>query len=160
MSELLSIGEVAAAAGISRDAIRYYERLGLLPKPLRTAAGYRQYRAGVVTRLALVCNAHRFGFSLREISGFLRVRDDGGKPCHDVRAAAQRMLEGVDQQIAELLLTRKRMRVTLRMWDRTLASTAAGRPAHLLEALNGQGRARTRPLAARASAGKTSPSRP
>jgi DNA-binding transcriptional MerR regulator len=143
MSELLSIGKVAGATGISRDAIRYYERLGLLPKPLRTAAGYRQYREGVVNRLALVRNAQRFGFSLREIAGFLRVRDGGGKPCHDVRAAAQRMLDAVDQQIAELLLTRKQMHATLRTWDRTLERTVADRPAHLLEALSGHGRARS-----------------
>lgn len=160
MSEWLSIGEVAGAAGISRDAIRYYERLGLLPKPLRTAAGYRQYLEGVINRLALVRNAQRFGFSLRQIARFLRIRDGGGKPCHDVRAAAQHMLDAVDQQIAELLVTRKQMHVTLRTWDRTLERTVADRPAHLLEALSGHRRATNRPLTSRGSARKTHPSRP
>ena len=80
MEPFLTIGEVAARTGESRDTIRYYERVGLVPAPIRTAAGYRQYRAGIVNRLALIRNAQRFGFSLREIRGFLGVRDGGGKP--------------------------------------------------------------------------------
>jgi DNA-binding transcriptional MerR regulator len=132
---LLSIGEVAEASGVSRDAIRYYERLGLLPKAARTAAGYRKYPPGVLGRLALVRNAQRFGFSLTEIAGFLRVRDGGGKPCQAVRAAGERMLKAVDAQIAELQSARQQMDSTLRLWSRTLERTPAGQQAHLLEAL-------------------------
>ena len=80
---MLTIGKVAALAAVTPDTIRYYERLGLVPKPSRTPAGYRQYPGGVVNRLTLVRNAQRFGFSLREIAGFLRVREAGGTPCHD-----------------------------------------------------------------------------
>ena len=132
---LLSIGEVAHASGVSRDAIRYYERLGLLPKAARTAAGYRQYPQAVLGRLALVRNAQRFGFSLTEIAGFLRVRDRGGKPCDAVRAAGERMLTAVDAQIAELQCARKHMDATLRSWGQILQRTPADRPAHLLEAI-------------------------
>jgi DNA-binding transcriptional MerR regulator len=135
MGDMLTIGRVAALAAVSPDTIRYYERLGLLPKPSRTPAGYRQYSDGVVNRLALVRNAQRFGFSLREIAGFLHVREAGGKPCHDVRAAAKRMLAAIDQQIDALAESRTEMRKTLRMWDRTLARTPADRPARLLETL-------------------------
>ena len=137
----LSIGRVAATSGVSADTIRYYERLGLLPAPARTASGYRQYSDGVVHRLSLIKNAQRFGFSLAAIRGFLRVREAGGKPCHEVRAAAQRMLEAMDSQIAELVSTRTRMRHTLREWDRTLEATPAGEQAHLLEQLGGASRA-------------------
>ena len=143
MSELLAIGLVARLAGVSPDTIRYYERLGLLPKPARTAAGYRQYSRAIVTRLTVVRNAQRFGFSLREIAGFLRVREAGGKPCHDVRAAAQRMLEAADKQIAALTSARKEMKDTLRAWDRTLAATPPDRQARLLETLGGAGHGRT-----------------
>jgi DNA-binding transcriptional MerR regulator len=135
MGSLLSVGEVAARSGVSRDAIRYYERLGLVPRAARTPAGYRQYPEDVLRRLTLVRNAQRFGFSLAEIAGFLRIRDGGGKPCEAVRAAGQRMLKAVDQQIADLQSTRKHMHATLRTWDRTLNRTPADRPAHLLEAL-------------------------
>jgi DNA-binding transcriptional MerR regulator len=135
MGAFLTIGQVSAATGESRDTIRYYERIGLVPQPMRTAAGYRQYREGVVNRLALIRNAQRFGFSLREIAGFLGVRDGGGKPCHDVRAAAARMLDAVDGQIAQLVETRKRMKATLKAWDARLAETPAHRPAFLLDSL-------------------------
>jgi DNA-binding transcriptional MerR regulator len=135
----LSIGEVAEASGVSRDAIRYYERLGLLPKAGRTTAGYRKYPQGVLGRLVLVRNAQRFGFSLTEIAGFLRVRDRGGKPCHAVRAAGERMLKAVDDQIAELQTARKQMDATLRAWGRTLDRTPGDQQAHLLEALGKPG---------------------
>ena len=136
MSAPLTIGKVAASAGVTVDTIRYYERLGLLPKPGRTPAGYRTYSHAVLPRLALVRNAQRFGFPLKTIAGFLRVRDAGGKPCHDVRAAAGRMLEAIDRQIADLMATRRQMRATLRSWDSVLARTPAERTAHLLERID------------------------
>jgi MerR family transcriptional regulator, copper efflux regulator len=150
MGHHLTIGKVAAVAGVSADTIRYYERLGLLPKALRSAAGYRLYPEGVVTRLALVRNAQHFGFSLREIAGFLRIREAGGKPCRDVRAAAQRMLDAADQQIADLLATRERMQDTLRTWDQRLSATPADRPARLLETLGATSAGATVPRKARA----------
>lgn len=136
MEAFLTIGDVVARTGESRDTIRYYERIGLVPPPIRTAAGYRQYRAGIVKRLALIRNAQRFGFSLREIRGFLGIRDGGGKPCHDVRAAAERMLGAVDRQIAELTAARRQMKATLKTWDATLAATPPDRPAFLLDTLS------------------------
>jgi DNA-binding transcriptional MerR regulator len=136
MGALLSIGKVSEVSGVTADTIRYYERRGLLPKPARTQAGYRQYPEGVVNRLFLVRNAQRFGFSLAEIAGFLRIREAGGRPCDDVRAAAQQMLAAMDTQIAELRLARKCMQHTLRNWDRTLQRTPANQQARLLERLN------------------------
>jgi DNA-binding transcriptional MerR regulator len=136
MAKLLTIGKLASASGVTVDTIRYYERLGLLPRPARSPAGYRQYSSTGLGRLALIRNAQRFGFSLREIAGFLRVRDSGRKPCHDVRAAAQHRLEAVDRQIAELTTMREHMLSTLRTWDETLARTPADRQARLLETLD------------------------
>jgi MerR family mercuric resistance operon transcriptional regulator len=135
MRDLMTIGKAAALAGVSADTIRYYERLGVLPTPERTRAGYRVYAPAIVNRLTLVRNAQRFGFSLREIAGFLRVRDTGGAPCRAVRAAAERMLEGIEQQIADLGARREQMRKTLLGWDRTLQHTAAGTQGRLLERL-------------------------
>jgi DNA-binding transcriptional MerR regulator len=135
MPELMTIGKAAALAGVSADTIRYYERLGLCPKPTRTRAGYRVYPPAIINRLTLVRNAQRFGFSLREIAGFLRVRDGGGAPCRTVRAAAEQMLEAIDQQIADLGARREQMRKTLRGWDRRLEEMPAGTPGRLLENL-------------------------
>src|SRR5438445_7273908 len=97
----LQIGQLAKRSSVSADTIRYYERVGLLPKPARTPAGYRMYAPGAIHRLAVVRSAQRFGFPLKAIAAFLRVRESGGKPCHDVRAAAERMLDAVDRQIAD-----------------------------------------------------------
>ena len=66
MNGVMTIGQLAAAAQVKTATIRYYEQLGLLPKARRTPAGYREYSPGTVRRLALIRNAQRFGFSLRE----------------------------------------------------------------------------------------------
>jgi DNA-binding transcriptional MerR regulator len=131
----MTIGKVAKLAGVTADTIRYYERLALLPRAARTPAGYRQYSQNVVRRVALIKSAQRFGFSLRQIASFLRTRDRGGKPCHDVRAAAQQLLDAFDRQIEALTSTREHVRQTLEGWDRTLARTSAAEPARLLEGL-------------------------
>jgi MerR family copper efflux transcriptional regulator len=135
MGNVLTIGKVATLAGVSADTIRYYERRGLLPKAARTRTGYRVYPPSIVNRLALVRNAKRFGFSLREITSFLRVRDTGGAPCRSVRAAGERLLATIDQEIADLTARRDEMRNTLRQWDQTLEHTPAGKPGRLLERL-------------------------
>src|SRR5471032_1150708 len=102
----LRIGELARRTGVSADTIRHYERLGLLPTAARTRAGYRQYSPSIVERVQLVRHGVRFGFTLRELATFLRVRVGGGRPCGDVRAAGGRILAAVNLQIAELNATR------------------------------------------------------
>jgi DNA-binding transcriptional MerR regulator len=142
----LTIGAVARLAGVTPDTIRYYERLGLIPRPLRTPAGYRQYGNGIVDRLTVIRNAQRFGFSLKELAAFLHIRESGGTPCHQVRAAAQRILEAADLQITALVRARREMRRTLQAWDQRLAATPANQQARLLEQLSGGmiGRPQTR----------------
>src|ERR1700712_43639 len=70
MGQPLTIGKVAALAEVTPDTIRYYERLSLLPKVPRTAAGYRLYPENVVHRLSVIRHAQKFGFSLTEIAAF------------------------------------------------------------------------------------------
>jgi DNA-binding transcriptional MerR regulator len=130
-----TIGEAAARAGISVDTIRYYERIGVLPKPPRSAAGYRRYSDAHVGRMVFVRNAARFGFPLKELAGFLKSREKGQLPCRSVRAAGDRLLADMDRQIAELTAARGEMVRTLAEWDRVLATTPAGSPARLLESL-------------------------
>lgn len=132
----LRIGDAARQAGISRDTLRYYERVGVLPKAARTANGYRLYPAATVERIRFVRNALRFGFSLNQIAQFLRARDGGHAPCTDVRHAAARLLSEMDRQIDEMREAREAIRGTLRDWDRRLAATTAGRPARLLDGLS------------------------
>ena len=134
-SGTFTIAEASARSGIPADTIRYYERIGVLPKPPRSTAGYRRYSDAHVGRMVFVRNAARFGFPLKELAGFLRSRDRGQSPCRSVRAAGDRLLADLDRQIAELTAARSEMVLTLARWDRMLAATPAGSPARLLESL-------------------------
>ena len=135
MSEFFRIGQLAERAGVSADTIRHYDRLGLLPKTSRSSGGYRLFPPSVVQRVLLIRDAVRVGFSLDQLATFLRAREAGGAPCHDVRATAARILEAVDTQIADLTTRRDALRAMLEDWDHRLAETPPNRPAHLLEAL-------------------------
>ena len=130
--QTVGIGEVARRAGVSSDLIRYYERVGLLPAAPRTAGGYRSYSEEAIGRVLLVRNAIRFGFSSKELSRFLRARDSGRPPCASVRAAGQRLLHEMDEQLARLGQARAAMVETLAAWDTRLARTPGDAPAHLL----------------------------
>jgi DNA-binding transcriptional MerR regulator len=135
MKGLLTIGKVAGLAGVSAGTIRYYERVGLLPPAARTQSGYRVYQADVVHRVSIIRQAQHFGFPLREIASFLQARDRGGRPCHGVREAGQRMLSAIDAEIRALRARRQRMAIVLRQWDERLARTPPHQRAHLLEML-------------------------
>jgi MerR family mercuric resistance operon transcriptional regulator len=132
----LTIGKIAEQCGVSRDTIRYYERLGLLPKPARTAGGYRLYSQQIVRRIAVIQNGIRFGFSLKELCEFMRSRDRGVPPCGSVRAAGERLLHSLENQIEELNSVRESMRKTLDEWDERLSRTPRGLASELLANIN------------------------
>jgi DNA-binding transcriptional MerR regulator len=143
---LLRIGQLAEMTGTSADSIRHYERLGLLPAPGRTEGGYRLFPHAALDRVRLIRGAVRVGFSLRQLATFLQQREAGYAPCRRVRAAAAQILDGVDQQIAELQASRDMLRTMLRQWDAQLAKTPSNQPARLLDSLSA-----SRPRVARAS---------
>jgi len=94
----LTIGEAAKRAGIRTSAIRYYERVGLIPAPERVS-GQRRYQHQVVQRLGVIAVAKQAGFSLDEVRTLLESVDRG-EPSHlQVRALAQRKLPEIDAQI-------------------------------------------------------------
>jgi DNA-binding transcriptional MerR regulator len=134
--DLLRIGQLAEQTGTSPDSIRHYERLGLLPASARTEGGYRLFPPAARDRVLLIRSAVRVGFSLQQLATFLREREAGYTPCRRVRAAAEQILAGVDQQIAELQTSRDMLRGMLRQWDVRLAKTPPNQPAHLLDSLS------------------------
>jgi DNA-binding transcriptional MerR regulator len=126
------IGEAARRGGVSPDLIRYYERVGVLPRAPRTAGGFRYYSDETVARLLFVRNAIRFGFTSKELAGFLKARDSGRPPCHSVRAAGERLLKEMDEQLLRLQAARAAMAEMLAAWAERLDKTPVGAPAHLL----------------------------
>jgi DNA-binding transcriptional MerR regulator len=98
--EVLSIGQLADAAGVHIETIRYYERRGILPEPPRTAGGYRQYGPDDRWRLEFVKRAKALGFTLTEV-GELLHEEVRGDPV-SVRAMVQRKLGAIEERQREL----------------------------------------------------------
>ncbi len=98
----MRIGEAADAVGINPRTIRYYEDIGLLPDPERTAGGYRDYTAADVERLVFVKTARRLGFTLAELAEILAFREQGQRPCAYVLDVLGRQVGDLDRRITEL----------------------------------------------------------
>lgn len=98
----LKIGDVARTAKLSIDAVRYYEREGLLGRVRRSSAGQRQYDDETIRRLAFVRRASSLGFSLAEVRSLLALRVSARTPCERVRERALEKLTVLERRIAEL----------------------------------------------------------
>jgi DNA-binding transcriptional MerR regulator len=127
--------EVARQCGVSADTLRHYERKGVLPRPARTSRGYRRYPPESVARVLLVQRALVVGFTLDELARVFRQRDRGDPPCRTVRDLVSARLADLETRLAQLTALRRELRQLLATWDRTLAATVAGQPAHLLHSL-------------------------
>lgn len=97
----LSIGQLASAAEVGVDTVRFYERAGLLRTPARSASGYRRYQPADVDRLRFIRRGKALGFSLEEIAELLRLNDGHGRRSA-VRELAARRLAETEQKLREL----------------------------------------------------------
>ncbi len=98
----LTIGKAAEKGGVNVQTIRYYERRGLLPQPVRSASGYRKYSDDAIRRLRFIRQAQSLGFSLSEIEELLSLRMQAGATCGDIRKRARQKIATVNQKIGEL----------------------------------------------------------
>ena len=135
-SKTLYSGALAKAAGVSPDTIRYYEKIGVLPKATRTESGYRVYPASAVERVLVVQRALRIGFTLAELAEVLKARDAGGAPCRRVYQLAQEKLKGIEADIEALKLTRRYVQKVLADWEQRTQSAGPGQQSHLLYSLS------------------------
>ena len=131
----LRSGQLAELAGVSPDTLRHYERLKLLAAPRRSAGNYRLYPPQALERVRLIRNALAAGFSLGELSKILKIRDNAGAPCRQVKSLLEQKLQKLDEEITRLLATRDHLRTVLADWEVRLAKTPEGKPARLLETL-------------------------
>jgi DNA-binding transcriptional MerR regulator len=98
----LTVSALADQVGLSADTDRYYERVGMLPEPARSAAGYRLYDEDAVGRLRLIKGAQRAGLRLREIGELLQVADRGQCPCGHTETLLHERLAEVQAELARL----------------------------------------------------------
>ena len=98
----LTRGALAARTGCNIETIRYYERVGLLPPPPRTAGGHRLYGEGLVRRLNFVRRSRDLGFSIEEIRELLRLVDGGTYTCREVEKLARDHMREIRRKIADL----------------------------------------------------------
>jgi len=110
----LQRAELARRTNCNLETIRYYEKIGVMPAPPRTAAGYRVYDESHIRRLCFILRARELGFAIEEIRGLLQLVDGGNQTCAEVKARTEKHLVDVRGKIADL-----------RRIERVLATTAA-----------------------------------
>jgi DNA-binding transcriptional MerR regulator len=124
-SRTLRIGELAAASGVTRDALRYYERQGLLPRSHRTAGGFREYDGAAVDRIRFIKQAQSHGLTLREIRDLVSHPSDAGRTrCRHVRDLLARKVALLETRRRELDAFCLTLREYLQMCDHALEGRA------------------------------------
>ncbi len=98
----LTVGRLSRTVGINVETVRYYENIGLMPKPERKESGYRIYSDSDVERLRFIKNSKLLGFTLKEIKELLLLRIDEDTTCDDLKEKAERKIEEVNLKIEEL----------------------------------------------------------
>jgi DNA-binding transcriptional MerR regulator len=121
----LLIGEVAAKSGVSRKALRLYEKAGILPPSRRTASGYRVYPPETLALLGFVSQARRLGFRLDEIKRIVELKRSGRTACKHVLDLVHLKLENVEQALADLAEVREHLRGLLHSWQSRRYRSAA-----------------------------------
>lgn len=107
-------GELARRTGCNLETVRYYEKIGMMPEPPRTASGYRIYDEDHVSRLRFILRGRELGFSIEEIRDLLGFVESGTQTCAIVKERTERHLTNVRARIADL-----------RRIEQVLATTAA-----------------------------------
>ena len=102
MSGQLTIGKLAGATGTKVETIRYYEQIGLLPAPARSASNYRTYDAGHLRRLSFIRRARDLGFSIDQVRELMGLADRRDQSCMAVDVIANQHRDAITRKIADL----------------------------------------------------------
>ncbi len=133
MKDTFRIGEIAHKIGVQPESIRYYERIGLLPKAKRSTGGYRVFTREHLERVELIKKMQALGFSLEQIRRMLELKFTRGHSCQHVRAGLRQRLEAIDHQIEDLKAFRIEVAQALKTCERSLAVHASGDYCPILE---------------------------
>ena len=129
----LLIGQLAKLAGVRPDTVRFYERSGLLPKPSRTASGYRIYNDAALDQVRFIRKAQSLGFSLDEIRRIMSLRGQGKETCRCVIAMAEATLDETEIKLKELRQFKDTLATNLTRWKRTRRGPIAAEFCALIE---------------------------
>lgn len=108
----MTIGQLAAAAGVNVETIRYYQRRGLLSTPARPAGGQRRYSSQALERLVFIRDAQKLAFTLGDVARLLAMSD--AESCKAVRDIAAEKLLYLAERIGEIDRVRKRLRTLIK----------------------------------------------
>jgi DNA-binding transcriptional MerR regulator len=111
--DALTIGQLGQATGTKIETIRYYEKIGLLPAPRRTAGNYRSYAAEHLQRLGFIRRARELGFSIEDVRELLKLAAHGEQTCEEVDQLVRCHLETTERKIEALTRLRRELRDTL-----------------------------------------------
>jgi len=135
----LAIGDLSRRTGVKIPTIRYYESIGLLPEPARSAGGQRRYGAAHLRRLAFVRHARDLGFEIDAVRELLAMAADPQRGCGEAHAITRAHLADVEDRIARLEALRLELRSLLACANGTVADC------RIIEALADDGAREARP---------------
>jgi MerR family transcriptional regulator, mercuric resistance operon regulatory protein len=115
MRQDLTIGRLAALAGVNVETIRYYQRRGLLDEPPKPAGGYRHYPADMAKRVRFIKRAQALGFTLEEITGLLSMESAGC--CAGTRELAAQKVALIERKLVDLAAMRQALAALVRQCD-------------------------------------------
>ena len=105
----INVSDIAKQSGVSPDAVRYYEKEGLLPPAPRSPSGYRQYDESTAGRIRFIKGAQEMGLKLAEIGELLEIQDRGACPCGHTKTLVERRIAEIDAELKRLSLLRREL---------------------------------------------------
>ncbi len=128
----ITSGKLAKLANVNIESIRFYERKGLMPKPMRSDSGYRLYSEDDVHRIKFIKKAQGLGFTLREIKDLLNLRIDDNTSCEDVQEIIVQKMNEIEIKIKEM----KKINKTLKEMQNLCSTNKLERDCPFLDLLN------------------------
>lgn len=125
--EGLTIGELASRTGVTLEAVRYYERIGVLEPVRRNEQGHRRYPLRVLEEVRLLRSAQALGFSLAEIGRMLALTREDPVPCQSMCEMVERQVAELDERIGDLRSARERLASALASCDHEASCVVAAR---------------------------------
>lgn len=114
---MLTIGDLGKATNTKVETVRYYERIGLLPEPVRSSGNYRTYGTAELGRLSFIRRARDLGFSLDQVRALLSLSDDRTCDCAGIDRIANEHLREVDRKLADLSALRRELKAVIESCD-------------------------------------------